>query len=110
MKSPMILYFLASIWVGAVWAQSPLTGEQLTVLYVQDVRKSVAYYRALGFGFDHYYDYRGRTYTREWTRAYPPDWGQVSEDLVRIGLTTVASDDQVYGGGARHYFIINDLE
>lgn len=88
------------------------TGERLTILYVKNVRVSVAFYEALGFRLDHYYDYEAETYSRSWPKSDdPPHWAEMHlGNDVRIGLTTADEDEQVYGGGARHYFIITNVE
>ena len=87
------------------------TGEVLTQLYVTDVRKSVAFYKALGFEHDYYYDYQEDVYRVEWTRPYPPEYAEMTqEDGIRIALTTADESEQVYGGGVRHYFIVEDVD
>lgn len=89
---------------------SEFTGERLTILYVTDVRKSVSFYKAVGFDLDYFYDYRTDKYTRRWIQSYPPEYAEVVQPGIRIGLTTAEQQDQVYGGGARHYFIVEDVE
>ena len=87
------------------------TGEVLTQLYVTDVRKSVTFYKALGFEHDYYYDYQEVVYRVEWTRPYPPEYAEMTqEEGIRIALTTAAESGQVYGGGVRHYFIVEDVD
>ena len=53
------------------------TGEILTLLYVTDVRRSVAFYKALGFEHDYYYDYQEDTYTRDWKRPFAPQYAEM---------------------------------
>ena len=36
---------------------STFTGETQTLLFVSDIRRSVAFYKVLGFEHDYYYDY-----------------------------------------------------
>ncbi len=86
------------------------TGEILTLLYVTDVRNSVTYYKALGFEHDYFYDYQEGTYTRDWNQPYPPEYAEMIQGKIRIGLTTADEPEQVYGGGVRHYFIVVDVE
>ena len=95
----------------AAGVEPSFTGERLTILYVKDVRRSVAFYEALGFRLDHFYDYDADTYTRKWTQPGPPHWAEMHlGKSVRIGLTTAEEKNQVYGGGARHYFIIANVQ
>lgn len=90
--------------------RSTFTGEILTLLYVSDVRKSVAFYKALGFKHDYYYDYRNEIYTRKWTQTYPPEYAEMIQHNIRIGLTTADQPEQLYGGGVRHYFMVTDVK
>lgn len=85
------------------------TGETLTLLYVTDVRQSVAFYKALGFIHDYYYDYQSDTYVRDWSFEYPPQYAEVTQTGIRIGLTTADEGQHVYGGGVRHYFLVDDV-
>ena len=87
-----------------------LTGEMLTLLYVSDVRESVAFYEAVGFDHYYYYDYQEDEYVLEWTRSYPPEYAEMTSGTVRVGLTTAEGPDSVYGGGVRHYFIVGEVE
>jgi catechol 2,3-dioxygenase-like lactoylglutathione lyase family enzyme len=106
-----LAFFGGSIDSRAAGAEPSFTGERLTILYVKDVRRSAAFYLALGFRLDHYYDYDAETYSRNWTKPEPPDWAEMQMGKsVRIGLTTAEEENQVYGGGARHYFIIENVE
>ena len=89
---------------------SGFTGETLTLLYVKDVRKSVDFYKALGFEHDYYYDYQEDTYRLAWTQSYPPEYAEMTRERIRIGLTTADESEQVYGGGVRHYFIVEDVD
>ncbi len=89
---------------------SVFTGEILTQLYVTDVRKSVAFYKALGFEHFYYYDYQEETYRVEWEQPYPPEYAEMTQTGIRIGLTTAEEAEQVYGGGVRHYFIVDDVD
>ena len=88
---------------------SEFTGETLTLLYVTDVRRSVDFYKALGFVHDYYYDYQKETYVHEWVETYPPGYAEMVQEQIRVGLTTAAEPDQVYGGGVRHYFLVEDV-
>ncbi len=95
----------------AAGTQPSFTGERLTTLYVKDVLRSTAFYEALGFQVDHYYDYEADAYTRKWTNPEPPQWAEMHlGESVRLGLTTADEKNQVYGGGARYYFIISNVE
>ena len=89
---------------------SSFTGEILTLLYATDVQKSVAFYKALGFEHDYYYDYQAESYTRVWNQPYPPDYAEMIQGKIRIGLTTADEKEQVYGGGVRHYFLVLDVD
>ena len=89
---------------------SVFTGEVLTQLYVTDVRKSVAFYKALGFEHFYYYDYQEETYRAEWEQPYPPEYAEMTQTGIRIGLTTAEEAEPVYGGGVRHYFVVDDVD
>ena len=90
---------------------SGFTGEILTLLYVTDVRESVAFYKALGFEHDYYYDYLEDVYRLEWEQPYPPEYAEmIQAEGIRIGLTTAEESEQKYGGGVRHYFIVEDVD
>ena len=106
-----IIVFLAGCGAssGNATTGSRFTGETLTLLYVTDVRKSAAFYEALGFSLDYFYDYQTDVYTRDWKQSYPPEYAEVIQPGIRIGLTTADELDQVYGGGVRHYFIVEDV-
>jgi len=110
----ILISFATLAWSGdkdAQLAGQSFTGEILTLLYVTDVRKSVAYYKALGFEHDYYYDYQEDAYSLEWEQPYPPEYAEMTqEEGIRIGLTTADESEQVYGGGVRHYFIVEDVD
>ena len=89
--------------------ESGFTGETLTLLYVTDVGESVAFYEAIGFDLDFFYDYRAGAYAIEWKQPYVPEYAEVVQPGIRIGLTTVDEPNPVYGGGVRHYFIIENV-
>ena len=91
-------------------AGSAFTGEVLTQLYVTDVRKSVTFYKALGFRHDYYYDYETGAYVLEWTQPYPPQYAEIKFGTIRIAMTTPETPDQVLGGGVRHYYLVDDVE
>ncbi len=62
MSVPAIVFLLTTIIALVGDKDAPtlganFTGEILTALYVTDVRKSVAFYKALGFEHDYFYDY-----------------------------------------------------
>ena len=108
----VLISLIASAWSNdkdAAAVGSTFSGEILTLLYVTDVRKSVAFYKALGFEHDSYYDYQTETYRLEWEQPYPPEYAEMKQESIRIGLTTADESDQVYGGGVRHYFIVDDV-
>lgn len=87
------------------------TGEVLTLLYVTDVRQSVAFYKALGFDHDYYYDYQEDSYRLNWDQPYPPEYAEMTQvEGIRIGLTIADEPEQVYGGGVRHYFLVEDVD
>lgn len=88
---------------------SKFTGERLTLLYVSDVRRSVAFYKSIGFVHDYYYDYKKEIYVLEWVETYAPEYAEMTHGQIRVGLTTAAEPDQVYGGGVRHYFLVEDV-
>jgi predicted lactoylglutathione lyase len=88
---------------------SAFTGEVLTQLYVTDVRKSVAFYKALGFHHDYYYDYETGASVLEWTQSYPPEYAEMKYGTIRLAMTTSETPDQVLGGGVRHYFLVEDV-
>lgn len=110
----ILITFTTLAWSGdkdSRLAGGSFTGEILTLLYVTDVRKSVAFYQALGFEHDYYYDYQEDAYRIEWTRPYPPEYAEMTqEEGIRIALTTADESEQVYGGGVRHYFIVEDVD
>lgn len=95
---------------GGADTESGFTGETLTILFVTDVGRSAAFYEAVGFNLDYFYDYKADIYTRDWKQSYPPEYAEVVQPGIRIGLTTAEEPDQVYGGGARHYFIVEDVD
>ena len=47
-------------------------GQIGVLLYVNDVQRSVQFYRSLGFGFKGYWDDATHRYTMEWDGAGPP--------------------------------------
>ena len=88
---------------------SKFTGETLTLLYVSDVRRSVAFYKSLGFVHDYYYDYEREIPVIEWVEIYPPEYAEMIQGQIRVGFTTADEPEQVYGGGVRHYFLVEDV-
>lgn len=106
-----LIMFLAGCGAGSSGEtpDSGFTGETLTLLYVTDVRRSVSFYEAIGFELNAFYDYETDTYTRDWKPSYPPGYAEVIQPGIRIGLTTAEEPEQVYGGGVRHYFIVEDV-
>ena len=112
---PAIVLLLTAIIALAGDKDAPalgakFTGEILTALYVTDVRKSVAFYKALGFEHDYFYDYQTEIYTRDWKQPYSPDYAEMTQVGIRLSLTTADEKYQVYGGGVRHYFIVDDVD
>ena len=110
---PFLLLFLIT---GLVWSDNndggvEFTGELLTQLYVTDVRKGVAFYQAIGFTHYYYYDYETGKYYRDWNQAYAPLYAEMEMigGNIRISMTTHDEKEKVYGGGVRHYFIIQDV-
>jgi catechol 2,3-dioxygenase-like lactoylglutathione lyase family enzyme len=101
---------LAGEEVGHGDAEPRFTGETLTLLYVRNVEVSVLFYRSLGFELDFFYDYKDDSYHKGWLRDYPPEYAEVVQTGVRVGLTTTDEGKQVYGGGVRHYFIVDDVQ
>ena len=89
---------------------SKFTGERLTLLYVSDVRRSVTFYKSLGFVHDYYYDYQKEVYAHEWAESYLPEYAEMIQGEIRVGLTTAEVPNQVLGGGVRHYFLVEDAE
>jgi len=95
-KSPAVLTTIALImFLAGCGASSSgetpdsgFTGETLTLLYVTDVRSSVTFYEAIGFDLNAYYDYQTDIYTRDWKQSYPPEYAEVVQPGIRIGLTT----------------------
>lgn len=109
-----IALLFTSILAGAAddefeLAGSGFTGETLTLLYATDVRHSVAFYKSLGFIHDYYYDYKKDAYVREWVETYAPEYAEMIQGKIRVGLTTGEGPEQVYGGGVRHYFLVDDV-
>ncbi len=90
-------------------AGSSFTGETLTLLFVSDVRRSVGFYKSLGFVHDYYYDYEREIPVIEWVETYPPEYAEMIQGQIRVGLTTADEPEQVYGGGVRHYFLVEDV-
>ena len=88
---------------------SKFTGETLTLLFVSDVRRSVGFYKSLGLVHDYYYDYEKDIYVRDWVEAYPPEYAEMIQGHIRVGLTTADKPEQVFGGGVRHYFLVEDV-
>ena len=82
----------------------------MTLLYVSDVRRSVAFYKSVGFIHDYYYDNEKERYAREWDQAYPPEYAEMIQGDIRVGLTTSADDKPIFGGGVRHYFLLDDVQ
>jgi len=117
-NSPAVLTILTFIMFllgcgsssGGATLGSRFTGETLTLLYVTDVRRSVTFYEAVGFDLDYYYDYQTDVYTREWNQSYRPEYAEVIQPGIRVGLTTAEEPDQVYGGGVRHYFMVENVD
>ncbi len=109
---------LTTALLGRVLLPSPssaddaeVTGEILTLLYVRDVRESVTFYRAIGFDHDYFYDYREDEYVIDWRRSYPPEYAEVTSGSIRVALTTVDDPESAtYGGGVRHYFLVEEVE
>ena len=90
--------------------RSSFTGEQETVFYVTDVRRSVEFYKALGFEFREYWDYDEGKSVRDWTKSTPPQWALMAAGSTVFGLTTPDDDSgRLLVGGARHYFIVDDV-
>ena len=114
LASALLLFLVASGTVAAddedEQPGSAFTGEVLTQLYVTDVRKSVAFYKALGFRHDYYYDYETGVSVLEWTQPYPPQYAEMKYGTIRIAMTTPETPDQVLGGGVRHYYLVDDVE
>jgi len=94
---------------GAESTGSRFTGERLTLLYVSDVHRSVEFYKLLGFEHDYYYDYQKEVYVLDWVEEYPPEYAEMIQGQIRVGLTTPEESGQALGGGVRHYFLVEDV-
>ena len=113
----LTLSVLLALIAGPAWSDNNETGrvkfsgEILTQLYVTDVRQSVKFYEALGFVLYYYYDYETGKYSRDWSQTYPPLYAEMEKirGNIRISMTTHEEEEQVYGGGVRHYFIVQDV-
>ena len=66
---------------GSPEADDRMTGEILTLLYVTDVRESVAFYEAVGFDHYYYYDYEADEYVLDWTQSYPSGSERVKKSI-----------------------------
>lgn len=87
-----------------------MTGEVLTLLYVTDVHQSVEFYKAIGFRHYYYYDYEEDEYVLDWSKPYPSGYAEMTNGTIRLALTTAEDEEAVYGGGVRHYFIVDEVE
>ena len=45
-----------------------------------------------------------------WKQQYPPVYAEMTQVGIRLSLTTADEKYLVYGGGVRHYFIVDDLD
>ncbi len=95
---------------GPATPPADFTGETLTALYVTDVRKSTTFYESLGFEHQYYYDYQEDSYELSWDRPYSPEYAELLSAGRRLALTTSDDAEPVYGGGVRHYFMVDDVE
>lgn len=88
------------------------TGDVKIVFYVHDVQKSVKFYRdVLGFTFHHFHDYESGESVKEWTRANPPIYAEMSFAGRRFGLHLPQNDwEKQAVGKLKIYFRVNDLE
>ena len=112
LSNATLVAFLILLAAGSQRAasQGEFTGEILTLIYATDVLESVAFYEALGFEHQYYYDYKNDEYKLDWDLAYPPEYAEVSAEKIRIGITTPDDNEGVFGGGVRHYFMVHDVE
>ncbi len=86
------------------------TGEILPVFYVTDVLKSVAFYRAVGFDFHHFFDYSEGERVQEWREEEPPIWAEMAAGSQTFGIHRIGEDKKLTVGGMRHYFLVEDVE
>ena len=94
---------------GAV-THSEFTGEILTVLFVSDLPKSVAFYTdVLGFRFDHYYDHHTGGSTTEWTYHDSPLYAEMWSGPSRFALHLAKKEYEKTVGGSIHYFAVSDV-
>jgi predicted enzyme related to lactoylglutathione lyase len=90
--------------------QGMFTGEVLPVLYVTDVKRSVEFYRQLGFEFRHYFDYDEEKEVPEWTKDDPPIWALFAAGDFSFALHLTLNTDEFIVGGTRHYFLVEDID
>jgi uncharacterized glyoxalase superfamily protein PhnB len=86
------------------------TGEILPVFYVLDVREAVAFYRRLGFRFNHFYDHHGGGSVTEWTFDDAPLYAEVASGDHLFALHKAADPDALAVNGMRHYFGVTDVD
>ena len=86
------------------------TGELLPVFSVTDVPRSVAFYEAAGFRFNHFFDYSTGEQVQEWLHDEPPIWALMSAESQTFALHRVPSGTDLVVGGMRHYFLMEDVD
>lgn len=90
---------------------SDFTGEILSVLYVKDLQKSVAFYtEVLGFRFDHFYDHHSGGSVVEWTYDDSPVYAEMWAGPSRFSLHLAKKDYEKRVGGSIHYFHVRDVD
>jgi catechol 2,3-dioxygenase-like lactoylglutathione lyase family enzyme len=90
---------------------SEFTGEMLSVFYVNDVSKSVEFYRAiLGFEFHHFWDYDKSTEVCEWEAADPPAYAEMAASDQKLALHLAREPYELNVGGVIHYFRVRDID
>jgi len=83
------------------------------LLYVNDVRRSVNFYRSLGFSFKGYWDFNHHRVTADWEGPGEPGYAEVTVGDVGVGLhaqdkSDGAKHDPASVSAAEHHLQIDD--
>lgn len=86
------------------------TGEILPVFYVSDLRKSLTFYKNLGFRLADSYEYFESGEDTIWTTEPAPYYLEMEAKGQKFALHHIGKNDTLKVGGMRHYFGVRDVD
>jgi uncharacterized glyoxalase superfamily protein PhnB len=82
-------------------------GQIGVLLYVNDVQRSVQFYRSLGFGFKGFWNFATHQCTMEWEGPGPPGYAEVTAGDCGVGLHARSEETTVAPASEHHLQVVD---